>query len=284
MKPYYHLCTKALKNALLCYDEDDFKAVWNCLAICAIVSDINIYCLCIMSNHIHILLCGMEEDVARYWSIFKMKMGRYFLQKYQTNPLRDLPYSLIPVPDRRAFCQEVAYILRNPFKAGICSPLAYRWSSANVYFNPHKEQGIPLKEVKARDRYRILGSRYQLSDNVRITPDGVILAESFIQVASVEKAFGQSSIQFFNLLKQWNLEDVVRASHGEVVPDAYNDSEVYRAILQECKETYGVSDPEQLDARALIRLVRKLRSRFGSSREQLRRVLPVEDDLLDRAL
>ena len=284
MKNCYHLCTAALKDVLLCYDEEDYRVLWNILVVCTFVSGIKMYCFCIMSNHLHLLISGSPQEIDRFMALFKQKTGRHYVQKYGKRTIQRLEYQLFPVNGWKSFCQETAYILRNPFKAGISSPFSYRWSPATSYFSADSEKGIPLREIPVKQRYALLKTRFELPGSVRLSDDGRILPGSFVDIPYVEKTFGDSSVQFFNQLRKWNLEELVNASHGEAESDMYSDEVVYREILQECQTVYRVTSPDRLDTRALVRLVRMVRSRFGAPQAQLRRLLPVDDDLLERIL
>ena len=279
----YHLCTEALKNRLLCNDEQDYAALWNILAVCAIVQGIKIYCICLMSNHIHILLAGDTAQIQTYFALVKKKVGMYLRQRYPHHTLPDLDYKLFPVPDKKAFRREVAYILRNPYKAGVASPYSYKWSSAPAYFHPFSVEGNPLSDFHYRERREILHTRLNLPDKIRIS-NGAVLPESFVDRLYVERMFDNSSIQFFNLIKSWNLEDVVHAMHGEQVVDRYTDSEVQKGISELCRDIFQVSSPHQLEKRSLYTLARRVYARFGCNQKQLERLLPVDSTLLDRIL
>ena len=279
----HHLCTKALKNRLLCCDDSDYTALWNILAVCAIIKGVKFYCLCLMSNHIHILLHGDEIHIQDFFSLVKKKIGMYLRQKYPDDPLPSLEYELFPVSDRKAFCREVAYILRNPYKAGIAGPFSYRWNSSSVYFNPFPPAGSPLSGFSIKERRELLQSRLELPDNVLVS-NGIILPQSFVDASFVERMFDNSSILFFNLIKSWNLEDVVRASHGEQISDKYTDTEVQAGIMELCRDIFRTPSPAHMDKTSLGSLVRRVYARFGCTRKQLERLLPVDGDMLDRLL
>lgn len=89
---------------------------------------------------------------------------------------------------------------------------------------------------------------------------------------------------YFNLVKTWNLEDAVHAAHGEEVVDSYSDNEVAQGVRELVRDLFRGIQPEQLDRKSLAILVRRIHSRFGCSRKQLYRLLPVDDLLLDRVL
>ena len=282
IKNCFHLCTKAWHNSLLCRDKYDSDTLWNAIAICALANGITLYCLCLMSNHIHILLSGTEEQIEAFFRLLKRNIGRYLKGKYPDTAYPVLEYDIFPVSDRKMFCREVAYILRNPYKAGISSPVSYRWNSASAYFPSLPMTGIPLHKIPVLERRSLLHTRLPLPDTLSIA-DGMITPSSFVDKIYVERMFGTSLI-YFNMLKTWNLEDVVNASHGEEVADSYSDEEVIRGIREICTDVFRSSSPERLDTKGLASLVRRVHSRYGCTRKQLMRLLPVDETLLDRIL
>ena len=62
MQGTFHLCTEALKQALLCYDDEDYEILWNLMALTAWKCGIKVYCFCLMSNHLH-LLAGSTPEI-----------------------------------------------------------------------------------------------------------------------------------------------------------------------------------------------------------------------------
>lgn len=283
-KNCYHLCTTALRDAVLCRDRQDYLFLWNSVAICAAIKEIRIFCLCLMSNHFHILLMATEQDIESFFSRLKSREGRYLKKKYGTTPVPGLEYRLFTVPDRKAFCEETAYILRNPFKARIDSPLTWPWNSASAYFTKAERSGVQVAEMSVRDRLSILTTRLNLPGNLRVSPDGMILPESFVDNEFTEKMFLGSTIQFFDLIKKWNLEDIVDGAHGETVIEAYSDEEVLKGIKDICADDFGGLSPDKMSGKMLARLIKRVHNRFGAPRAQLLRLLPADDYLLDRLL
>ena len=283
-KNCYHLCTTALRNAVLCRDREDYIFLWNSIALLATMSGIKVYCLCLMTNHFHLLLGKDPELLDLFFNRLKIRLGRYLMRKYKKTPVQGLEYRLFSVADRRAFCQEIAYILRNPYKAKLGNPFSYPWSSALAYFLPLERTGRPAAEMSVRDRMLVLNTKQPIPGTLLVSPGGMILPESFVDVAFCEQMFGNSPCQFFDLLRKWNLEDIVDGAHGETITDAYSDEEVLRGIREICRDDFGGEFPERMDQRARVRLVKRVTSRFGASRAQLLRLLPVDDYLLDRIL
>lgn len=280
----YHFCTTALRDGVLCKDREDYLFMWNSLIVISVITGIRIYCMCLMSNHFHLLVTTTPEQADRYMELFKVRAGRYLKKKYGKTVTEGLEYKLFSINDRRAFCQEVAYILRNPYKARISGPLNYLWNSAGAYFPVHKAEGSPVGSLTFREQNTLLHTRQELPEGMRVSPSGQILAETAVDGRFVEKMFDGSSVEFFELLRKWGLDDLVEEKHGEVLTDSFSDAEVMAGIRETCRDQFSVPGPESLDGRSLSRLTRRIQSRFGSSRAQLLRLLPIDNYFLDRLL
>ena len=283
-KNIYQLCTSALQHDVLCRDSQDYIFLWNCIAVLSAAMAIGIYCLCLMSNHFHILLKGDENTVRQFFQRLKRRLGRYQMKKYHRSVAAGLTYRLFEVKDRRAFCQEAAYILRNAYKARIDNPFSYPWCSTMAYFLRVERQGRSVSRLSKRERMRILKTKDDVPGEMRLSPDGLILPESFMDTSFLEEMFGNSSVQLFSLLKKWNLEDIVNDTHGEEISEPYSDEEVIRGIREICQNTFCGIAPEKMDSKAKVQLIRKVYNRFGSSRAQLLRLLPTDDYQLDNIL
>ena len=267
----------------MCRDWEDFRFLWNCIAVCSYLAGVRILCICLMSNHFHVLLIAPPDAIRRFFHLIKIKTGRFLKKKYGKSPIPGLEYKIFPVADRRAFCQETAYILRNPYKARLENPITYPWSSALAYFSGIPRESSRVETMSFREKWSVLHTKASLPPTFRVS-DGIILPESFIDTAYVEKMFGGSSLMLFDLLRKWNIEDSVDSMHGDTVTEAYSDEEVLAGIREICQDVFGGISPSGMDQKTLKRLVRKVFSRYGCSRSQFLRILPVDEYLLDGAL
>ena len=284
LKNCYQLCTTALQDTLLCKVREDYIFLWNRIAILCTLLDIKVYCICLMSNHFHIILQADPARIDLFFQKLKVQLGRYHKRKYGTSPAPRLEYKLFPVRDRKAFCQEMAYLLRNPYKARINNPVTYPWSCGQIYFSGLRRTGKRVAEMTFEERLSRLYTRQSLPGEMAVSPEGMILPETFIDTGFAETMFGGSPVLFFDLLKKWNLEDIVHTSHGESVNDPYSDEEIADGIRSICRDVFGNLSPREMDGKALARLTRQVYARYGASRAQLLRLLPVDDFLLDRML
>jgi len=97
----------------------------------------DIYAYCLMSNHVHILIREMDEDVdhlmkrlltsyAQYYNGKYARVGHVFQDRYRSEPCDDIEYFMILL----------RYIHQNPVKAHIAKTIAeYPWSSWNEFVN-----------------------------------------------------------------------------------------------------------------------------------------------------
>ena len=280
----HHLCSSALKENVLCRCKEDYIVLWNTLLIASYVAEVKVYSLCLMSNHFHILLSGSGGQIETLVKTFKQMAGKYQMERYSSSVIGGLKFQTFPIPDRRAFCREVAYILRNPYASRIANPFSYRWSSADAYFSCRPEASSPIGNLSLRKQRALFHTHRAMPSDWRIESDGRIMPASVVDREYVERMFDNSSVGFFDLIRRWNLEDIVNESHGEEIVCAFSDDEVIKGIHNMCKDIFAVEKPQMLDRKSLATLVRKVYNRFGCPRAQLLRLLPVDNYFLDKLL
>ena len=283
MQGTFHLCTEALKQALLCYDDEDYEILWNLMALTAWKCGVKVYCFCLMSNHLHLLAGSTPEILEDFFRNLVRKYSRYQSGKYGRMTVIGMTYKLLPVDSVRTFCNEVAYILRNPYKARLANPFSYQWSSMDAYFPKKKSDGPRVGDLTVREQRKIFHTKDPFPPNYRLDGNRIDVS-SFVDGKAVEAAFGRSDIQFFDALRKWNLEDLVNESHGDAPIDMFGDNEVSEGIRSMCRDNFGCASIDGLDRKSVLRLVRKVANRYGCSRAQLMRLFSIDKDMLERLL
>jgi len=99
------------------------------------------FAYCLMSNHVHILMRELDEDVdhamkrlltryAHYFNGKYSRVGHVFQDRYRSEPCNDIGYFMVLF----------RYIHQNPVKAHISQSVAeYPWSSWNEFVNCGKD-------------------------------------------------------------------------------------------------------------------------------------------------
>ena len=188
------------------------------------------------------------------------------------------------VLDPRQFRNEVAYILRNCYKARMCSPFSYEWGSIDVYFNPTRDllPGTPVSALGTVEVRRLLRTRECVPQHYEVR-DGRVMNRSFVDYAYVERQFGDS-LTFFNVLRVWDLESSVALSHGISEQVTFSDAELAVRLNRLCRKEYGADSVQLLDRKSLLLLARTASRSFGAGKNQLARLLNLSADILGKVL
>lgn len=270
------------KNLLFHQDADYIFGV-NSLAIGTLRHPVHLLCYVLMSSHLHLLLEGAYADCCAYYDWVMLRLAGMLRERYGLRHVLHLEdVDISAVTDVQMLRNEVAYQLRNPYKARLCSPLSYRWSPADVLFREDLAQvrGEPVPGlVEAR---RLFHTRQHIPSGWEHR-GGCLLNKCFVDYSRVQAWF-EGSLQFFDLLRKYDLESIVAQSHGLAEQLRFSDSELMERIHVLCREEYHVASPRQLDRKSLLRLARSLARRFGASKAQVGRLLGIEAGVLDALL
>ena len=185
--------TDHLEDGLWFREEQDFKVGMNYVA-----ADIPVFILAfiLMSNHVHFVLLGTDEDANRFINEFKRRYSKYLQRKYGS--AKFLKYNKVdvqPIPlENEAAERAVAYVIMNCVAANICShPTQYPWGSGSVYFNATPPRGVRVDSLSKRERFRLMHSKTDLPGHWLIGDDGYVLPSSYIKTDFVEQLFRRPS-------------------------------------------------------------------------------------------
>ena len=167
MVGYWHICSNSLEKGLLFKDEEDFVYGCNTLLLSLLkYPSVKIYAYCLMNNHLHTLLGGPQEDCEAYFDAVMLRISLQLRRHHGDAGLVRIggrARTSVRITHWEHFRTEVLYILRNPFRARICFPGDWRWSSVSCYFS-RKDQ------VRGRraDSFRVKALRALLKTNVSV--------------------------------------------------------------------------------------------------------------------
>lgn len=134
MTDLYHVMLRGVDRMVIFRENDDRYMFLNLLRQQA-SEDFKVYCYCLMTNHIHLLLESpcLSQHIRRIATSYAMwfnnkygRCGHLFQDRFKSEIIETENYLL----------QCFRYILQNPVKAGICQyPSQYSWNSYSCYFN-----------------------------------------------------------------------------------------------------------------------------------------------------
>ena len=262
---------------------EDFTFGVNTLAIGTLKYPVRVLSYVLMDNHLHILLKGTPEDCAAYFKWVLHRLALMLKARYGIRGLLKADASDVQVvTDGSMILNEVAYHLRNSYKARMASPFSYPWAPFEVYFNPYRDL---LKGERFRSpdvARRILGTHADIPPDWEHL-DGRILNKCFVDYRAVEEMFG-SSVVFFDRIRKYDMESIIAQAHGLEEQLVFTDSEMQEKVLAICRNEWHVDSLHQLSRKDLLQLARALARRFGTSKKQLSRLLGIDPNVLDQAL
>lgn len=284
MRPCFQINSKKLEKELLFRDEEDYIYGINTLALILLqFPGVVVYAFTLMSNHIHLLLGGPKEECEACYDAVMHRLSLWLKRKYGLSGV--IPYGpgnreVVIVKGLEHFIIEVLYLLRNPFKARICYPGDYPWSSVGMYFTKRGQMtGRKASTFTVRELRRILKTNIRIPGNWEITESGMVIPH-FVNWKAVEKAFGNDEAIFLR-----RMMEPVEARHNQLsglpMELKFSDQEIAARVQAICQNELNVKDHRQLPAKELFRLCRTLSMRFGTSAEQLQRVLGVDKTMLE---
>jgi putative transposase len=131
----YHVMLRGINHQIIFEGDEDYqKFLWTLKEVKE-KSGLELYAYCLMSNHIHLLLKEVTEDLGTifrrigpsyvYWYNWKYsRRGHLFQDRYKSEVVEDDSY----------FLTVIRYIHQNPLKARIVKDITdYRWSSYGEY-------------------------------------------------------------------------------------------------------------------------------------------------------
>ena len=120
---WWHLYTAGKMSSILFVDDDDYRYAMNLLARChKETGSITIVAFEIMSNHIHIVLCGSEHNARHLFDLFRRRLCRYLTKKNSGADMKSFRMSLKSVCDLRTLRNTIVYVNRNGAERPLSPP------------------------------------------------------------------------------------------------------------------------------------------------------------------
>ena len=165
----YHVCTDGLSREIMFRDDSDYISGMNDIPICSLVTAIEVYCFCLMSNHVHFILNGTEYECMEFIRKYKRLRSLRTRVRYGNKRVDDTPGISVKILDDAEYqMSAISYVIRNPLAAGLkMAPWHYPWSSSFLYFS----QGYDLSgyrkvsELGCKEFRETLKTRLTVPDN-----------------------------------------------------------------------------------------------------------------------
>ena len=272
--PFWHLCTPGTYQEILFADEQDFRLGINSAALAK--GPVTLYSSTVMSNHLHDIGAGRQEDLLAYFERRKTYIRRFLKERGRVVDLQGFSCSLIPIDSLRVLRAEIVYSHRNGYVVHPHqTPFSYPWSSGRYYFNPGLEaDGVRYSQLSYKEKRALCRGRAQDLPGDWIISNGMISPQSFVDIKGGE-GFFRDAHQYFNLLsKNYEAYSEVAKRLGDQV--FLTDEELFSAVSSLCRKNFGQARPSLLAPDDKISVAREIKQRYNASNGQIRRMLRLD--------
>lgn len=282
--PFWHLCTPGDLSGLLFRETKDFVYGMNLVAHAVAVhkKEVDIYTFVIMSNHFHFVLRGNQEDCISFFNFIFRRLKRYLSLHGRISDLDGFNYKLFEISDLYYMRNVIAYINRNPYVANSSyTPYNYSWGTSSYLFNSLSERIIftPLSKFTVRQLRSIFFTRNVDFPTTFRFIDGYVVPSSYCKISQTEQYFRSPSHYFHILSRQVESYALIAREIGDWV--TYTDDELFSVAVSLSIKDYDIKKISELDKDQKIAVATKLHFNYNATNKQLKRVLRLDEVVLD---
>ena len=130
----YHVVERGVGQQILFECAQDYSRFLSSLNQYRRELEICMFALCLMSNHVHLLVRSDLDRLALMMKKLNVSYVSYFNKRYdRTGHLLQDRFRSVPITSEAKLLETVRYIHLNPVPAAVEQPGEYRWSSYNEY-------------------------------------------------------------------------------------------------------------------------------------------------------
>ena len=284
--PFWHLYTDGEKMEIIFTGPSDFLFGITLFGICAAAFPrCRILTFALMSNHIHLVIAGSEQDVRAFFAMFKERLSRYLSSQKRYCRMQNFEAGLFRIPDLRSLRNEILYVNRNGYVVSPdCTPFSYWWSAGVFFFNPtawmlpaRTFASLTLRERRAMCHCReaVFPQHYRVLTNFcsgpGMMPEPMLLPTSFCAIPEAESYF-QNAHQYFRRLgrDQEAFSEVARRLGERIY---LTDEELFGAVCALCAKEFDNPSPALLSAGQKQEVARRMHFDYNASNKQIQRML-----------
>ena len=275
--PFWHICTDGQSMEIICETEEDYKFEVTVIAIAAALTGVKILTFQVMSNHIHVIVEGLESMCKDFFSEVKRRLRRYRNSNGRFASFEKFEASFIPIDNLRSMRYEIAYTNRNGYLANpSCTPFSYPWGAGYLYFTPHAfvTDAAPFGDLTRDEKLKMCRSRIPDLPAGYMVKDGLILPQSFCAIKYGESLFRDAHQYFSIVSKNYEAYSEIAKRLGDDV--FLTDDEMFAALSMLAKKKYGDGRVTLLPNASKIELAKTMRSDYNASEGQIQRMLRLD--------
>jgi len=272
--PWWHLYTPGKTTPIILSCREDYLYAMNLMARCVFEIDgIAVIAFEIMSNHIHVVLSGIKEQINEFFALYRRRLARYLSTRSQApmNMPSQFQMCLKPLVDLKAIRNEIVYVNRNGYVIDSDStPFSYKWGTGRYYFNdfPFCQR---LEDLGKNELRAFLKSSTNNLPGTFSLIEGHIAPSSFCDIKLGMSMF-RDAHHYFNMVSK-NVESYTSIATEMDDGEFLTDEELFWELQKTLNSKYNTSYVKQLTPAQKLDLARDLHYKYHSSNGQIRRLL-----------
>jgi REP element-mobilizing transposase RayT len=280
----WHLCTPGDGQAVIFKDKVDYSYMMTLIAICSYeFKNLQIITFEVMSNHLHILMCGSRDEVLAFHDMLKRKLRMYFTKLGNPVDLNRFGCAnVIPADSLDSFRNQIVYINRNNYVVDPDhTPFSYPFGANSYYFSPfaYLRTNGTFGDLFIENRRKLVHSRNIDYPDSWLLFDGYISPLNYVRFDIGEGIFRDARHYFHKISRDIESYKEVAALLGESV--YYTDDEISTIIFRICKQNYNCEKPALLPSNAKLELARTLHFDYNADNKKIARFLKIDKAIVD---
>ncbi|HIZ88064.1 MAG TPA: transposase [Candidatus Coprenecus pullistercoris] len=282
---YWHICTDGLDRNLIFTGRSDYISGMNSIPVYALSYDVKVLAFCLMSNHVHFIVSGQEENGVKFIRHYKKRLA-VIAGKTAKDDVRRTGIYMKRIDDTEYLMRAIGYVLRNPVPTGQkIMPSRYEWCSADLYFKGYNGAcpvGRTVNSLNYRERRKLLGSHIEVPEHYTLSPEGMIYPECYVDSDTVERLFHSPGRLLYRLsrnddaeLELYMMSDILRKVQ-------YQDADLIGSVSSICKTEFCCASLQELSVEQRYGLAGILRKKYGVGIKQIARLTRVDPTVLKR--
>ena len=273
---FYHVYSSPLEMDILYRNDEELNIIINIIALTIVLCNCTILAFAIMSNHLHFILEGPEEECKKFFYKLFDKLKNYYRYNSRTGILDSIELGCKQIDSLDQLRAEIAYVIRNPFVVRQDINLfACKETSGYLYFNPLlKREGVPANTLKGRALRNFTHSHkdHDLSGDIYVH-DGVAQTWSFVDYQRAMSYFDCAQQFIMITLKNVEAQVEVALRYNEKV--TLNEQELFRVTMKLVREMFQQDKISDLDRAEKTELALALKNKYRISNAQIARACKI---------
>ena len=280
----WHLCTPGKNQTVIFKNPEDYVFAMTLVAICAFdCPDVQIITFELMSNHVHFVLCGTEEQVKAFFALFKRRLARYFASIGRRVDLSKFKCEKpIPIDKLESLRNQIGYTNRNNFVVDPNhTPFSYPYGANSYYFSPviKARKDANFKDLSERAKRLFLHTKQVDYPPEAIIVDGYLSPMSYCRLDIGEGVFRDARHYFNKLSKNIESYKDIADALGDTI--YYTDDELSDALYNLSREKYGGQRITSLGKTDKMDVARLLHYEYNADNAKIARLLNLNQSIVD---